>query len=69
MPEPLYRSRPGGFDILPASQNEAEKILAVEMPMLPIYFYVRSSLRQPSVKGWWPNVLDHHPFKHVYLED
>ena len=27
MPEPLYRSRPGGFDILPASQNEAEKIL------------------------------------------
>tara|TARA_B110000438_G_scaffold78251_1_gene78439 strand:+ start:1329 stop:3128 length:1800 start_codon:yes stop_codon:yes gene_type:complete len=49
--------------------QEAEKILAVEMPMLPIYFYVRSSLRQPSVKGWWPNVLDHHPFKHVYLED
>ena len=49
--------------------QEAEKILASEMPMLPIYFYVRSSLRQPSVKGWWSNVLDHHPYKHVYLED
>ena len=49
--------------------QEAEKILAAEMPMLPIYFYVRSSLRQSSVKGWWPNVLDHHPYKHVYLEE
>ena len=49
--------------------QEAEKILAEEMPMLPIYFYVRASLRQPSVKGWWPNVLDHHPYKYVYLKD
>ena len=27
MPEPLYRSRPGGFDIQPASQEEAERVL------------------------------------------
>ncbi|MCS5637698.1 MAG: MBL fold metallo-hydrolase [Myxococcota bacterium] len=27
MPEPLYRSRPGGFDIQPASQDEAERVL------------------------------------------
>ena len=26
MPAPLYRSRPGGFDIRPASQNEAKRI-------------------------------------------
>jgi oligopeptide transport system substrate-binding protein len=49
--------------------QECEKILAAEMPMLPIYFYVRASLRHSQVKGWWPNVLDHHPYKHVYLED
>ena len=49
--------------------REAEGILAQEMPMLPIYFYVRASLRDRSVKGWWSNVLDHHPYKHVYLED
>ena len=48
--------------------TEAEKILAEEMPMMPIYFYVRSSLRAKEVKGWWANVLDHHPYKHVYLE-
>ncbi|MCS5636826.1 MAG: MBL fold metallo-hydrolase, partial [Myxococcota bacterium] len=27
MPEPLYRSRPGGFDIQPASQEAAQRIL------------------------------------------
>ena len=27
MSEHLYRSRPGGFDILPASQDAAEKII------------------------------------------
>ena len=48
--------------------HEAEEILAAEMPMLPIYFYVSSSLRSKDVKGWYPNVLDHHPYKHVYLE-
>jgi oligopeptide transport system substrate-binding protein len=49
--------------------REAESILAKEMPMLPIYFYVRASLRDKSVKGWYPNVLDHHPYKYVYLEE
>ncbi|MBR89953.1 MAG: peptide ABC transporter substrate-binding protein [Verrucomicrobiales bacterium] len=49
--------------------REAEGILAKEMPMLPIYFYVRASLRDKSVKGWYPNVLDHHPYKYVYLEE
>ena len=38
-----------------------------EMPIIPIYFYVRSLLIQPSVKGWHPNILDHHPYKYVSL--
>ena len=29
--------------------------------MLPIYFYVSSSLRSKDVKGWYPNVLDTIP--------
>lgn len=49
--------------------HECEKILAEEMPMIPIYIYVRSSLRHPSVRGWYPTVLDHHPYKHVYLQE
>ena len=49
--------------------HECEKILGDEMPMLPIYIYVRSSLRHPSVRGWYPTVLDHHPYQYVRLQE
>jgi len=25
------------------------------------------TLRHPSVRGWSPTLLDHHPYKYVYL--
>jgi oligopeptide transport system substrate-binding protein len=48
--------------------QQAERILLDEAPIVPLYFYRRKCLIQPSVRGWHPNVLDHHPYKHVYLE-
>jgi len=30
-----------------------------DMPIIPIYFYVRGMLIQPSVKGWNPTLLDY----------
>lgn len=48
--------------------QDAEAILLEELPVMPIYFYVRSLLIQPSVRGWYPNILDHHPYKSVSLE-
>ncbi len=45
-----------------------EDLLAKESPILPLYFYVHLTLRHPSVKGWHPTLLDHHPYKYVYLE-
>ncbi|MBT4815018.1 MAG: peptide ABC transporter substrate-binding protein [Lentisphaerae bacterium] len=48
--------------------QQAEAILLEEVPIVPIYFYVRSMLIQPSVRGWHPTILDHHPYKHVYLQ-
>ncbi len=45
-----------------------EDLLAKESPILPLYFYVHLTLRHPSVKGWYPTLLDHHPYKYVYLE-
>jgi hypothetical protein len=39
-----------------------------EMPVLPVYFYTRVYLKRPEVKGWFPNILDDHPYKYVYLE-
>ena len=48
--------------------NQCEDILAAEMPVLSIYFYRKHYMLHPTVKGWHPTVLDHHPLKHVYLE-
>ena len=48
--------------------QQAEQILADEVPIIPIYTYTRNYLRSNDVKGWHDNVLDHHPLKHVYLE-
>jgi oligopeptide transport system substrate-binding protein len=55
-----------------AARNElfqkAEAILLDDAPLIPIYHYNHVFLIQPSVKGWYPNLLDHHPYKFVYLE-
>ncbi len=48
--------------------QKCEDLLAQEIPILPLYFYVHVSLRHPTVQGWYPTLLDHHPYKHVYLE-
>ena len=48
--------------------QKAEAILLDEAPLIPIYHYNHVFLLQPSVKGWHPNHLDHHPYKYVYLE-
>lgn len=47
--------------------QKAEAILMDEMPIIPIYFYTRPRLIRPSVKGWYPNVLDQYDFKSIYL--
>ncbi|MFN7140855.1 MAG: peptide ABC transporter substrate-binding protein, partial [Limisphaerales bacterium] len=48
--------------------RQAERILMAESPIMPIYFYTRVYLKHPSVQGWYPNILDNHPYKYVYLE-
>ena len=48
--------------------QKAEAILLNDAPLIPIYHYNHIFLIQPSVKGWHSNLLDHHPYKHVYLE-
>jgi oligopeptide transport system substrate-binding protein len=47
--------------------QRCEEILADEVPIAPIYFYVRNNLRLPVVKGWHGNLLDLHPLKGVSL--
>jgi oligopeptide transport system substrate-binding protein len=47
---------------------QAEKILLDDASIIPIYFYVSKELRHPSVQGWYPTILDRHPYKYVWLE-
>jgi oligopeptide transport system substrate-binding protein len=49
--------------------QQAEAILLDDAPFVPIYHYTHVFLIQPSVKGWHSTLLDHHPYKFVYLEN
>jgi oligopeptide transport system substrate-binding protein len=48
--------------------TQAETLLMQEMPIIPLYFYTRPRLMQPSVKMWYPNPLDHNTFKYIYMD-
>jgi oligopeptide transport system substrate-binding protein len=51
-----------------ALYQRCEQILADECPIAPLYFYTRTNLRLPSVKGWYDNLVDLHPYTGVYLD-
>jgi oligopeptide transport system substrate-binding protein len=46
---------------------KAERLLTSEAPVIPIYHYMHVFLIRPSVRGWNPTLLDHHPYKGVWL--
>jgi oligopeptide transport system substrate-binding protein len=48
--------------------RQAETILLQEGPLLPIYWYTRTYLLDPSVQNWHPVLLDSHPPKLLDLE-
>jgi len=48
--------------------QRAETIMLNAAPVVPIYFNTHVFLLHPAVKGWNSTLLDHHPYKHVWLE-
>ncbi len=50
-----------------AAFQAAESILLREAPIIPLFHYTHAFLIHPSVQGWYPTLLDHHPYKHVRL--
>ena len=48
--------------------RQAEAILLDECPIIPIYFYTHPFLISKSVKGWYPTILNVHPYQYVSLE-
>ncbi len=49
--------------------QQAEALMLADAPIIPLYYNTHVFLLQPSVKGWHPTLLDHHPYKHVWLEE
>ncbi len=49
--------------------RQAESILLHDAPIIPLYHLTTVRLVHPSVHGWYPTLLDHHPYKHVWLEN
>lgn len=48
--------------------QQAEAILMDELPIIPVYFYTRVYALHPSVQGWYPTILDNHPYQHLWLD-
>ncbi len=52
------------FDLL----RQAEGLLLHDAPIIPLYSFTHVFAINPSVEGWHPTLLDHHPYKHVWLK-
>lgn len=51
-----------------AQLAHAESLLLAAAPIIPLYYNTHTYLLQTSVKGWYPTLLDHHPYKYVSLQ-
>jgi oligopeptide transport system substrate-binding protein len=49
--------------------HHAEEVFLSEPPVVLVYWYTRTYLLDPSVKGWNPLVQDYHPYKWMDLGD
>ena len=49
--------------------QQAETLLLDEAPVAPIFYYARVYLKQTSVRGWYPNVLDRHMPQFISLDE
>jgi oligopeptide transport system substrate-binding protein len=47
--------------------QQAEARLLAAAPIIPLFFDKNVFLIRPSVHGWHPNLLGHHPYKEVWL--
>jgi len=48
--------------------QQMDALLVDECPVIPIYYYTHVSARSTKVQGWFPTLLDLHPYKYVWLQ-
>ncbi|PIE25631.1 MAG: peptide ABC transporter substrate-binding protein [Planctomycetota bacterium] len=47
---------------------EAEAMILSDLPVIPIYYYVTKNMVRPGVQGFYPNVLNVHPLKFLWMQ-
>jgi len=62
-------ARTGDLAARNALYAKSERLLLGEAPIIPLFHYTHVFLIRPSVHGWHPTWLDHHPYKDVWLGD
>jgi oligopeptide transport system substrate-binding protein len=45
----------------------AERVLLADLPIIPVYFYVKARMVKPWVAGYEPNIMDHHEHKYFWI--
>jgi len=48
--------------------QDAESLLLQDAPIIPLYTFTHVFAIDPAVQGWHPTLLDHHPYKAVWLK-
>lgn len=48
--------------------QQAESRLLEQAAVIPLYTFTHVFVKDSAVQGWHPTLLDHHPYKHVWLE-
>ena len=48
--------------------RQAEKLAVDEMPRIPLYFYTKSTMVKPYVKGFYPNARNLHPVRFMWID-
>jgi len=49
--------------------QEAEKIIAKEQPIIPMYWYSGTKQVKPFIKGMWPSLQDKYNWKYMWIDD
>jgi oligopeptide transport system substrate-binding protein len=51
-----------------ARYRQAEKIAVDAMPLVPLYFYTKSTMVKPYVKGFYENAKNEHLVRFMWLD-
>jgi oligopeptide transport system substrate-binding protein len=51
-----------------ALYRQAEELVVEAMPRMPIYFYTKSTLIKPWVKGYWDNAMNRHAVRWMWID-